>query len=186
MGGHLAIGAVDLGVVEAGLDHRDLGVVWNQQPGRPTEEGEGPHMGVDPVGQGLGPAGVGEAEARSAHHRHEHMRRPRLAGAAVDDHRHGVAGVVDEQLVAAQVGLAHGFTAAFFQLPVELAEAAVAVALGVGLDVFVPQDLQRDVLALHLPVQRRPVGLRPTAMAAPGARLAVEPGLQIGVRQVQR
>ena len=52
MGGHLAIGAVDLRVIEAGLDHRDLGVVGNQQPGGAAEEGEGLDVGVDPVAAG--------------------------------------------------------------------------------------------------------------------------------------
>src|SRR5277367_3351962 len=33
-----------------------------------------------------------------------------------------------------------------------------------SLDVLVPQDLQRDVLALHLAVHRRPVGLGETAV----------------------
>jgi len=31
-----------------------------------------------------------------------------LAGQPIDDHRYGVAGVIDEQLVAAHMGLAHG------------------------------------------------------------------------------
>ena len=56
VGGHLAVGAVDLRIVEAGLDHRDLGVVRHQQPGRAAEVGEGLDVGVDPVGQRLGPA----------------------------------------------------------------------------------------------------------------------------------
>jgi hypothetical protein len=37
----------------------------------------------------------------------EDLRLVHLAGQPVDDHRHRVAGVIDEQLVAADMGLAH-------------------------------------------------------------------------------
>jgi hypothetical protein len=182
---HLAVGPVHLRVIEAGLDHRDLGVVGNQEPGRAAEVGEGLDVGVDPVGELLCPAGVGEAEAGAAHHRHEDMRAPRRAGPCINDHRHSVAGVVDEQLVAAQVGLAHGDRQPRLPAAVEVAEPAVAIAVRVGVDVLVPQDLQGDVLALQLAVQRRPVGLHPPAVALLGSALAIEPRLQIGVGHVQ-
>ena len=38
----------------------------------------------------------------------------------------------------------------------------------IRLHIFIPQDLQRDVLALQLPVHRRPVRLRAVAPALPG------------------
>ena len=114
------------------------------------------------------------------------MRRPRLAAAPVDDHRHGVAGVVHEHLVAAQVGLAHGHRQARLPATVELAEADVAIAVRLGVDVLVPQDLQGDVLALQLPVQDRPIRLGHTAMALLLAARAVQTRLQIGVRQPRR
>ena len=41
----------------------------------------------------------------------------------------------------------------------------MAIPVGVLLDVLVPQDLQRDVLALQLAVNRRPVGLGAAAVA---------------------
>ena len=47
---------------------------------------------------------------------------------------------------------------------VQLAKARVAIAVGILLDVLVPQDLQRDVLALQLAVNRGPVGLGETAV----------------------
>jgi hypothetical protein len=40
---------------------------------------------------------------------------------------------------------------------VQLARPRVAVAIGILLDVLVPQDLQRDVLALPLAANRRPI-----------------------------
>ena len=42
---------------------------------------------------------------------------------------------------------------------VQLAEPRIAISVGMPLDVLVPQDLQRDVLALQLAVNRRPIGL---------------------------
>ena len=42
--------------------------------------------------------GVGIGEVRGAHDGDKNLRRPRLAGQPVDDHRHRVAGVIDEQL----------------------------------------------------------------------------------------
>jgi hypothetical protein len=47
----------------------------------------------------------------------------------------------------------------------QLTEARIAVALGVPLDVLLPQDLQRDVLALQLAVNCRPVGLGEASVA---------------------
>ena len=57
-------------------------------------------MGTDPVGQRLGPARLGIGEVGGAHDGDENLPRTDLAGEPVDDHRHGVAGVIDKQLVA--------------------------------------------------------------------------------------
>ena len=184
--GHVAIGAVDLRIVETGLDHRHLGVVGNQQPGGAAEVDERLDVGVDPVGQGLGPARTGERQARTAHHRHEDVRAPDLAGSAVDDHRHGVAGVIHEQLVAAQMRLAHRHRQPRFPAPIEVAKPAVAVTVRMSFDILVPQDLQRDVLALQLAVQRRPIGLEPPSLAALGPGRAIKAGLESGVGLVKR
>lgn len=94
-----------------------------------------------------------------------------LAGQPVDDHRHGVAGIIDEQLVAADMGLPHRDRDPAFPASVELAETGVAVALGVALDVFVPEDRQRDVLAFEFPMDGRPVRLDPAAVTPLGADL---------------
>jgi len=150
--GQLAVGAIDLRVVEAGLDDRHFGVVRHQQPRRAAEEGEGLHVAIDPVGELLAPGGAGEGQAGGTQHPDEDVRRLCLAAAAVDDHRHGVAGVVDEELVAAKMRLAHRHRQAGFPAAVELAKPAVAMAVRMSLDVLVPQDLQGDVLLLQLAV----------------------------------
>jgi hypothetical protein len=41
----------------------------------------------------------------------------------------------------------------------------IAIAVGMALDVLVPQDRQRDVLALEFAMDRRPVGLRLTPVS---------------------
>jgi len=63
------------------------------------------------------------------------------------------------------MGLAHGDRELRFPAPVEFAEARVAVALRIALDVLVPQDRQRNVLALQLAMNGCPVGFDMTAMA---------------------
>src|SRR5947199_5335300 len=52
------------------------------------------------------------------------------------------------------MGLAHRDRELGFPASVQLAEAGIAVALRMALDVLVPEDRQRDVLALELPVDR--------------------------------
>jgi hypothetical protein len=76
-----------------------------------------------------------------------------------------VAGVIDE--VAAHVGLPHRERELGFPTSVQLAEAGVAVALRIVLDVLVPEDRQRDVLAFELAMDARPVGLDLPSVALP-------------------
>ncbi len=147
MGRHLGVGAVDLRLIEAGLDHGDFGVVRHQQVRHAADRLEGAGMGADPVAKRLGPARLGIGEVRGAQHGDKDLRRPSLAAQPVDDHRHRVAGIIDKQLVAAGVALPHGDREPSGPGAVQLTEARIAVALGVPLDVLVPQDLQRDVLA---------------------------------------
>ena len=59
-----------------------------------------------PVRQGLRPRRLGEGVARGAEHGHEDLRLPLPAGLAVN-HRHRLPVVVDEQLLAGAVLLAH-------------------------------------------------------------------------------
>ena len=175
MGGHVGVGAIDLRLVEAGLDHCDLGVVRHQQLRHAADRLECSGVGSDPVGERLGPARLGVGEVGGAEHGDKDLRRPRLAGKPINDHRHRVAGVIDKQLVAAGMGLPHRDRDARGPAAVQLAKPRVAIPVGMPLDVLVPQDLQRDVLALQLAVNRRPIGLGATAvtllLASPGKEL---------------
>ena len=127
--------------------------------GHAADRLEGSGMGADPVGERLRPARLGVGEVGGAQHGDKNLRRPGLAGQPVDDHRHRVAGIIDKQLVAAGMGLPHRDRDPRGPAAVQLAEPRVAIPVGFSLDVLVPQDLQRDVLALQLPVNRRPVRL---------------------------
>src|SRR5690606_32550488 len=79
-----------------------------------------------------------------------------LAGARID-HRHGLAGIVHEQLLAGPVVLAHHQVAAPEPLPVALAEPAVLIPVRVTRPVLLPQQEQSHALALELAVDGGPV-----------------------------
>ena len=62
MGRHLAVGPIDLRLVEAGLDDGGPSVVRHDEFGNAADRLEGAHVGVDPVRQRLRPARLGEGE----------------------------------------------------------------------------------------------------------------------------
>src|SRR5271166_6860955 len=88
-----------------------------------------------------------------------YLRHPDFAGEPIDDDGHAVARVVDEQSLPRRMRLPHRRRQRFLERAIELTKTAVAVPARMGGDVFVPDDLQRDVLALQLAVNRRPVRL---------------------------
>ena len=161
---HLAVGAVELGIVERGLVDGGFEIIRHQQPRNALEELEHAHMSADPIGQRLRPARRGEGVVRGAEHGDEDLRLADLAGFAIDD-RHGLAGVVDEGLVAGDMVLPHGGRQAMLEVAVELAEARIAIALGMGVAILLPEHRQIDGRALHLAHQRRPVRLDMAAKA---------------------
>jgi hypothetical protein len=82
------------------------------------------------------------------------------AGHGIDD-RHLLARVVDKQLVASSMVLAHHRREPPLELTEEIAEARVAVTVGVGLAVLLPQHRQIDAGSLSLAHERAPVRLVP-------------------------
>jgi len=79
-------------------------------------------MGVDPVGERLRPARLGEGEARRAQNGDENLRHADIAGELVHDDWNAVAGVIDEQLLACGVRLPHRDRQAPFPFPIEIAK----------------------------------------------------------------
>lgn len=90
MGCQLSIAAIDIAVVKARLDHRDFGVVRDQQAGGAAKIGKGEGMRIHPVWQTFRPARPGEGQAGGAHDGHENMRLADFTRQPVDLHRHRV------------------------------------------------------------------------------------------------
>jgi len=137
MGRHLGVGAVDLRLVEAGLGDARFEVVGDDLTGHAAEVGEGPTVRGDPVRQLLGPGGFRVGVARRPKDGDKDLGLADLAGGAVD-HLEGRAGVVDEHLLAGDVDLAHGCGEPGGPGAMQVAEPAVAVAVGPGRPVLLP------------------------------------------------
>jgi hypothetical protein len=112
-------------VAVGGLDER-AGLVGNDQAGHTADELQGLHLRADPVDSGLARRGAGVDVVRRAQRGHEDLRPGDLAGGRIDN-RHGGAGVVDEQLLAGDVDLAHRALLAQRELAVLDTEACVLV-----------------------------------------------------------
>ncbi len=95
-------------------------VVRHQQRRHAVDRRQGADVGADPVGKPLRPRRLRIGEVRGTEHGDEDLRRPPLAGEAVDHHRHAVARVVDEQFVAVH------------RRPVGLDDAAVTLPVAVA------------------------------------------------------
>jgi hypothetical protein len=79
------------------------------------------------------------------------------------------------------MSLAHRDRELALPASVQLAEAGVAVALRIALNVFVPEDRQRDVLALELAMNARPVWFDLTTVTLLRAGVGEELGLEHGI-----
>ena len=122
MRGHLAVAAVDLGIVERRLLDAGFEVVGDEQARHAAQMAEHAHVRLDPVLQRLRPGRLRVGVAGSAHHADEDLRFPHLAAVRVHD-RDLLAGVVDEQLVAGHVMLAHDRRQPALEGTVQVAEA---------------------------------------------------------------
>jgi hypothetical protein len=167
---HLGVGPVDRGLVETGFDHRRLRVVRHDQPRHPADGGKRTGMAADPIAQTLRPGRLRIGKAGGAQHRDKDPGRPRLARQPVHHHRHLVPGVIDEEFFAAGMRLAHRDRELALPATVQFAEPGISVALRFLSDVLVPQDRERDVLALELPVHPGPIrlGTLPVPLLLPG------------------
>jgi hypothetical protein len=115
--------------------------------------------------------------------RDEDLGRTDLAAPRID-HRHRVAAVVDEHLLAGAVHLAHRTGQRAPIGVIARAELAVSICrLTVRRRVLLPQKLQGHALALELLVDQRIVGRR---IPSPRCRLDVQQRLQPTVIQVRR
>ena len=185
VGRHLAVAAVDLGIVERGLVDAALQVVRDDELGHAAMEAEHAHMGFDPIRQGLGPGRFGIGQVGGAEYGDEDLGVADLAGERIDD-RQLLAGVIDEDLVAGDVMLAHGRRQAALEGAKQIAEARVAVSVRMVREIFLVQDGDADARPLELLDQVGPIRLRPAARADPGARPGEQLLLEGSVGQVLR
>ncbi len=127
--------------------------------GNGAEITKGADVGADPVGQLLGPGRLGIGQVAVAHDPDEDLGFADLARGGIDDIQ-GRAAVIDKELVAGAVLLAHGTIQGLAPLPVEFAELTVLVAGWFPLFVLLPQQHEGEVfVAAQFIVQRLPVGL---------------------------
>ena len=158
MGGHLGVAAVHLRLVEARLGDAGLKIVRHQHRSNAVEKHERPRVRSDPIAEPLRPRRFRPGVARRPERGDEQLRGQHLTSRAVD-HVQRRAGIVDEQLLAGDMGLPHGRRQPPLPGAKQLAEPAVAVALGVGGAMLLPHELQRYARPLQLAMDRRPVGL---------------------------
>ena len=183
---HVGIGAVDLRIVEAGLDHRRLGVVGNHQLRHSADRCESARMRSDPIGKALRPGRLRIGEARCPQHRDEDLRVAKFTGEPVDNDWHAVARIIDKQLLACRVALAHRHRQPSFPATIKFAEPRVAITVRFARDVFLPDDRQRDVLALQRTMHFSPIRLSAAAVALLGAGSGEQLRLKGGVGEIVR
>ena len=108
-------------------------------------------MAREPVGERLGSRGLRVCVAARSERPDEQLRPEGLFTMSSVD-RHGASGVIDEELLAGEVPLAHRALQALLPAPVALAKGAAPVGgFSVPLDVLFPQQLQRHMpMALEL------------------------------------
>ena len=141
-------------------------------------------MCADPVRQRLGPARLGVGVVRRAERRDEDVRAMLHASRRIKN-RHGVAGPVDEQLLAGNMRLAHRRRDALAPVAVPLAEPTVGVALGVLGAILLPEQSQRHTAPLQLRMNVRPVRLG-ARRARRRSRRRKQPPLQLGIFDLVR
>ena len=150
-------------------------IVRNHQLRDAVKEPQRPHVRGAPVRERLGPGGLGEGVVRRPEHGDEDLCFAQLPGGALDD-GHALSGVVDEQLLAGAVLLAHHYVELRGPRPVLVAEPAVLQPPGVGRLVLLPHQRQRHVRSTQLAVHLAP--LRQRALCRAQHRRGKQPPLQ--------
>jgi len=187
--GEFLVGALQAGLVAARDDDPALELIADERGGDAAEEGEGALMAGDPVGYLLRERGFGVGIVRRAEDGDEELDGDPLPGRRLDEARL-LAGIVDEALLAGAMELAHRQAPALEPAAIHLAELRVAVAVGMLLQVFEVEELERDARLAPLGMQvgavrdgamvrgrrRRPVYTRLQRLVAEGIDLRpIEP-----------
>ena len=167
-------------LVAVGFGDADLRVIRDVDRRGSTEGRQGADVRAQPVRQRLGARGFRVGIVARAPDRHEHRGVDRrLIVRAVN--RDLGPRVVDEELLAGDVPLAHRARRVALPAPVMGAELAVAVRRRAVLSaILLPEQLQRDMpMALELLVDRG--ARRHDELRRPTGRLAIHTPLELGV-----
>ncbi|MNS78704.1 hypothetical protein D3C72_1123290 [compost metagenome] len=148
MPGALQRRPVQARLVAIGVGDQGARVVRHDHLADPAKVAERLAQRGQPVHLGFPGRGAGIGVVRGPQRCDEDMRPADLAGGRID-HRQRRAGIVDEQLLAGPVLLAHRAFEGAGVAAVVLDELGIAVGrlLGMGGDVLLPQQLQGDALA---------------------------------------
>jgi hypothetical protein len=145
--------------MEAGLGDPGLEIVADRLPGDAAEIREGADMCRDPIRQLLAPHRLGVGETRCAQDGDKNLHRDDLTGEAIDDLA-GAAGEVDKQLLAGDMGLAHGRLQPARPTPVKIAKPGIPEPVGRTGPVLLPQQRQGHIGAAQFAMHPGPVGHR--------------------------
>jgi len=161
MARHLGVGSVEAGIVAIGIGDGGLEIVADHELRHAAQKAEQVRVHADPVGQALARASLGIGVVRSPHRRDEQLHGVRFAGDRIED-VDGVAGEIDEHLLAAHVRLAQ--RRAHSPLPglEGRAKPRIAKAVGIGGAILFPQEHTRHAAAAQLLLHIGPVRRRPT------------------------
>src|SRR5205809_4121668 len=169
------VGPLEAWLVAARHDDAALELIGHDGPGDAADELEGALVARDPIRDLLGARRFGIRVVRGPQHGDEQLDRDHLAGGRVED-RGLLAGVVDEELRAGAMDLAHREPPALEPAAVDLTELGVAVPVRMLLEIFEMEQLEGDAGLAPLGMQ---VGaVREGAMAGGRRWRAVHPGLQ--------
>jgi len=155
----VVVGPLHPRLIAAGDDAPALELIGHDRLGDAAEELEGPLVAGDPVRDLLGARRFRVRVVGGAQHGDEELDLAHLAGGRVDD-PWLLARVVDEQLLAGAMDLAHRQAAAPEPAAVALAELGVAVAVRMLLEIFEMEQLEGDPGLAPLGVQVGAVGDR--------------------------
>ncbi len=149
-----------------------------------AEKSEAAHVGAQPVWQLLRPSGLGKGIAGGAKHGDEDLRLADFTGSTVNDW-HGLASVIDEQLLTSPMFLAHDHVDLGGPEAVVLAEPAVLEALRLSESILLPEQRQGYAGTAQLGMDMSPVRHRTLITGHSGWRRKKMP-LQLGVGQHRR
>jgi hypothetical protein len=143
--GQICVGRVQLWFIPAGLGDAAPQVIGHEDLRHATQIGEGPDMGPGPIRQRLRPGRLGIGVAGGAEDGDEDLGWPDLTGLPVLD-RYGLARVIDEEFLAGAMLLPQTPIQRRPPGSIEIAEAAVLLAVRMLGFVLLPEQRPRHAL----------------------------------------